>query len=430
MEIEYSAKQIEYLKKAFHDDPKKDHRWNFKVGATQCGKTTVDYRSVIPERILARKNLDGIIVMTGVSLGTIERNVLIPMRNYWEDIGLPKVIDDRTRRDSANNPFLNIFGEKVYLCGMLTKTAISRLRGAKIKYCYADEVAEYNEDAFNLLKSRLSLEWSCFDGACNPESDTHWLYRFLNSDIDIFLQNYTIFDNPFLSEKYVSSLCKEYSGTVYYDRYILGVWKKAEGLIYTNFANNPSDWILYETPPIASIILGVDFGGNGSAHSFTATGYGPNMNYVVILESKKIKASGVDPTQLTDEFENFCKLVRERYKKTSMNCYCDSAEQTLINGFKNRSLKKQLGVFIKNALKTEIKDRIKLVTRLLGQKRLFFMHNAQNAINAFSTALWNSKRGLQDERLDDGTTDIDSLDSAEYTLEPETKKLLIKMETE
>ena len=58
------------------------------------------------------------------------------------------------------------------------------------------------------------------------------------------------------------------------------------------------------------------------------------------------------------------------------------------------------------------------------------MHNAQNAINAFSTALWNSKRGLQDERLDDGTTDIDSLDSAEYTLEPETKKLLIKMEAE
>ena len=66
----------------------------------------------------------------------------------------------------------------------------------------------------------------------NPEGPNHWLKKFLDSDADIYQQHYTIFDNPFLSEEFVEQLCKEYEGTVYYDRYILGKWALAEGLIY------------------------------------------------------------------------------------------------------------------------------------------------------------------------------------------------------
>lgn len=426
--FEYSPKQMQFIDEACHTDIREDHKWNIKCGATRSGKTTLDFRYVIPYCIIARKGLPGVNVIMGVSLGTIERNVLEPMRQYWASLGLPKVIGDRVRADATGNKYIMIFGEKVYLCGMLNKVAISRIRGAEFKYCYCDELAEYNKEAFELLKSRLSLEYSRCDGACNPESDTHWLYEFINSDIDIYLQNYTIFDNPFLSKKFVDELCKEYSGTVYYDRYILGRWKKAEGLVYPQFANNPKDYMLYEVPRLNSIVLGVDFGGNGSYHSFTATGIGFNFNYMVVLESKRIVATNLDPNDLNDEFEEFVNMVKEKYNVNSMECYCDSAEQTLINGLRNRSLRKQLGVVMKNALKREIKDRIKLIVRLLGQKRLFFMFNAQTAINAFSTAVYNSKVGHQDERLDDGTTDIDTVDSTEYTIEPFMQILLTKME--
>ena len=36
---------------------------------------------------------------------------------------------------------------------------------------------------------------------------------------------------------------------------------------------------------------------------------------------------------------------------------------------------------------------------------------------ALSAALWSSKGSEKDLRLDDGTTDIDSLDAFEYTIE-------------
>ena len=207
--IYYSAKQLEYLQESLHDDPNLDHRWNIKSGATQCGKTTVDYQQVIPYRIAVRKKLPGLVTILGVSLGTIERNVLIPMREYFSAMGLGAQVSP-IHKDAAGNTYVKILGQTVYLCGMMNKTAISRLRGSKFKYAYGDEVAEWNEEAFALLKSRMSLEYSCFDGACNPAGTNHFLYAFIHSDIDIFLQEYTIFDNPFLSKKYVKGLCDEY----------------------------------------------------------------------------------------------------------------------------------------------------------------------------------------------------------------------------
>ena len=47
--LNISKKQAEYIRNAHH-------RWNFKLGATQCGKTYVDTLYVIPDGILERKN--------------------------------------------------------------------------------------------------------------------------------------------------------------------------------------------------------------------------------------------------------------------------------------------------------------------------------------------------------------------------------------
>lgn len=425
--IEYSQKQLQYIKESLHLNPKEDHRWNIKSGATQCGKTTVDFQEVIPFRIAVRHNMPGLVTILGVSLGTIERNVLIPMREYFRAKNLPRAVS-QIHKDAAGNTYVKILNQIVYLCGMMNKTAISRLRGSKFKYAYGDEVAEWNEEAFALLKSRMSLEYSCFDGACNPESDTHFFYKFIHSNIDIYLQEYTIFDNPFLSKKYVQGLCDEYAGTVYYDRYILGLWKKAEGLCYPIIANGKNELILTKIPQIQFIICGVDFGGNGSRHSFTATGYGPNLQYIVVLEAKKIDAAGVDPQELNDRFEAFIRMVKSKYSVSGVEVRCDSAEQTLINGFVNLSKRKVLGAVIKNAIKSKINDRIKLITRLVAQHRLYWMEWAMASYNAMATCVWNSKEGHLDERLDDGSTDIDSVDSTEYTIEVYADKLLKIME--
>ena len=85
---------------------------------------------------------------------------------------------------------------------------VNQIRGSSIKYCYGDEVATWNEEVFNILKSRLDKDYSRFDGTLNPEAPTHWVKKFLDSDADIYQQHYTIDDNPTLSAVFVDNLKK------------------------------------------------------------------------------------------------------------------------------------------------------------------------------------------------------------------------------
>lgn len=84
---------------------------------------------------------------------------------------------------------------------------------------------------FQMLKSRLRCEHSRFDGTCNPDSPNHWFKRFLDGDSDIYRQDYTIWDGA-LAPDVIEALIKDYGSGVYYDRYILGKWTLAEGLVY------------------------------------------------------------------------------------------------------------------------------------------------------------------------------------------------------
>ena len=215
----FSQKQMEYFQNA-------NHRWNFKTGATRSGKTYMDY-FVIPKRIRARIGLPGLSVILGVTKSTIERNILEPMRNIWGSDLVGEI-------NSQNKCYL--FGEMVYCLGAEKVSQVSKLRGASIKYVYGDEVADWNEEVFEMLKSRLDKPYSCFDGALNPQGPNHWLKAFLEGDYDVYCQKYTIFDNPFLDPKFVQDLCKEYEGSVYYKRYIMGEWAIAEGLVYPMFS--------------------------------------------------------------------------------------------------------------------------------------------------------------------------------------------------
>ena len=213
-----------------------DHRWNFKGGATRSGKTYLDYHWVIPMRIRERVGKDGLTVILGVTKSTIERNVLEPMRNLFGDDLVGFIGSDNTAR---------LFGERCYCLGAEKLSQVSKLRGSSIKYCYGDEVADWSEDVFNLLKSRLDKSYSRFDGTYNPQGPNHWLHVFLQSDADIFSQTYGIDDNPFLPKEFVENLKAEYKGTVLYDRYILGLWAAAEGALFTTNPKYTDDETLF-----------------------------------------------------------------------------------------------------------------------------------------------------------------------------------------
>ena len=244
MTIELSPMQNDFINRC-------THRYNFKVGAVRSGKSFVDISFIIPQRIRKVKNERGLNVILGVSRDTIERNVLQPMREIYTHVNV-----------STINPTTNIAtigGVPVYCLGAEKVSQVAKIQGTSIKYCYGDEVAKWNKEVFEMLKSRLDKPYSKMDGALNPESPNHWLKAFIDKpDIDCYTQHYTIFDNPFLPKEYVDNLCKEYEGTVYYGRYIQGEWTLAEGLIYPHYEACIKEPPADETP--SDFVLSIDYG--------------------------------------------------------------------------------------------------------------------------------------------------------------------------
>ena len=400
-----STKQREFLDGC-------NHRWNVKTGATGSGKTWLDYAVVIPKRLLALRG-EGAAVILGNTQGTANRNVLEPMREIWGEALVGTIRGDNSAM---------LFGRKVYVMGADNKKHVARIQGMTIEYAYGDEVTTWAEAVFQMLKSRLRCAHSRFDGTCNPDAPQHWLKKFLDSDADIFKQSSTIFDNPHIPAEVVESLCREYAGTVYYNRFILGQWVAAEGVVYRQFADDPERFIVDDMPGqrIRNAVIGVDFGGGTSAHAFCCMGF-TTAGALVVLDEYHEKAA-LTPNKLAEAFVDFVRRCKARWLVTDV--WCDSAEQTLINGLRAAAAAERVGVNIGNAMKRPINDRIRATCILMGAGRFFVCRTCTSTIDALKSALWDSKHVTEDVRLDDGTTNIDNLDAMEYSFEREIPGLI------
>lgn len=404
-----SPKQDEFIKNA-------NHRFNIKVGARRCGKTYLDNLWTIPKRIIERKSKDGLYVILGVSNGTIERNVLQPLRQIYGG----KLVGTIKKDNIAT-----LFGEQVYCLGAEKVNQVSKIQGTSIKYCYGDEIAKWNQEVFFMLLGSLDKPYSMCDGALNPENQSHWFKKdFLDmadeKKLDIYVQHYTIFDNPFLPKEFVDNLCREYEGTVYYDRLILGLWKNAEGIIYRQFADNPSLFIKDEAKDekgndinFLIVSIGIDYGANQSTTRFICNGITPYFKEVWALDELKIE--GVySPDALYEKFIEFYNRIIQKYGKVT-HAFGDygALGEILTFGLNRYLQQKKIPLKVDDCIKGRIVDRIELDCQLFGQHKRFILKKCNGLISAYSEALWNDKK--QDERLDDGTTDIDSLDANEYS---------------
>lgn len=393
-----SSMQMDYLMNA-------NHRWNIKTGATGSGKSFMDFTVLIPKR-LERLRGEGLVVFLGNTRGTLDRNIFEPMREWW-----PGLISD-IHSDNT----IEIFGKTCYAMGADNKKHVDRIRGSTIEYAYGDEVTTWSPDVFDMLKSRLRCPHSKFDGTCNPEGPQHWFKKFLDGDADIYQQNYTLYDNPFLTDDFVRNLEREYAGTVLFSRYINGLWTAAEGAIYTPWNDDSSRFKRsVSRQEISRAILGWDFGGNGSASAGVLIGVLKGYKGIAILREYYQKGV-ITPEKQEAAFVEFARGCQEDYGMVEVRC--DSAEQTLIAGFKAAAMKAGLRVDIKNAIKGEITDRIRFTVRCMGRGAFFVDPGCVHVMEALSSAVYDPKYVTEDVRLDNGSTNIDSLDAMEYGFEP------------
>lgn len=251
-------------------------------------------------------------------------------------------------------------------------------------------------------------------------------------------EHFNIFENINIPKQRIAEIVSQYDkDSIWYIRDIEGKRSIAEGLIYvklaTSIAAEDDEYIvpLEETIDMAKrgefieLNIGVDFGGNGSGHAFVASGITQGYEKLYVLSSEWHDADGTDPDDLNRMFMKFVEKILDRYGFIT-NVYCDSAELVLKRGLQKAMIEAELGnINVTNAAKCKITDRIFTMTTLSATGRVFFTPDCESVLEAISMAVWNPKK-MELERLDDGTSDIDSLDAMEYSFEKRIKKFIKK----
>lgn len=405
--LTFTPKQQELLSMFKHD---KLHRLNLLEGSVRSGKTWISL--VLWAIWISSRPKNHLYLMTGKTLQTLKRNCLLPLQ---------ELVGENNFTFSINAKEGKLFGRKMMLEGANDAQSEHKIRGITLGGAYADELTLYPEDFFVMLLSRLSVPGAKFIGTTNPDRPGHWLkVNYMDDpDTNMLCIKFLIDDNTTLDKEYVESIKKEYQG-VFYDRFILGRWVSAEGCIYTAFANNKSSFIIKEPPKdIMLTTIGFDFGNNGSAHAGNCTGITKGYNEVITLD-EYYRKEAISPEVLINDICDFIVRVQRKYR--CYDAYFDSAETTLIQGVKLAVQRRKIPINIRNAKKGAINERIRLYQMLQGTGRYKIMSHCKNTIEAFSTSVWAPKNA--DERLDDGTTNIDNLDAQEYSTEPFMQQLM------
>lgn len=400
--LQFTLKQQELMSLLKHN---KLHRLNLLEGSVRSGKTWISL--LLWAVWISTRPVDYAYLMCAKTLQTLKRNCLMLLQ---------ELVGEDNFKFSISTKEGRLFGRKILFEGANDAKSENKIRGMTLGGAYCDELTLFPKDFFTMLLSRLSATGAKLIATTNPDVPTHWLKKDYidNKKVDMLVLRFLIDDNTTLPADYIRDIKKEYTG-VYYERFILGNWVAAEGVIYPQFADNPARYII-NTPPddLIFVSIGGDFGGNGSAHTLNATGFTVGFKYIVTLDEYYRKET-ISPYQLEDDFCNFIEGVCSRYKCTEV--YLDSAEQILIKGVKLAAQRRGLRVNIHNARKGDINKRIIFYNRLIAAGRYKIMENCKHTIEAFQTAIWKPNT-TEEKRLDDGSINIDSLDAQEYSTEP------------
>ena len=417
----FSAKHKAYIRKAL------SCKMSVAEGSIRSGKT-ID-NCIIAAAYLERCK-DKIHLASGSTIGNAKLNI-----GACNGFGLENLFRGRCKWGKyKGNECLYLFtqtGEKIVIfAGGGKSDSYKKILGNSYGLWIATEINEHydsDDSRESFIKVAFGRQVASYEpkilwdlNPCAPRNKIYDEYIDLYKKTYIGGYNYehfTLTDNYSITEQRRREIEAQYDvNSVWYKRDILGERCVAEGLVYQQYANNPDEYDVEEVDgsDLMTINIGVDFGGTGSAHTFVATGFLWRFEKVIPLQSVRIKEA-IDPEQLNKRFADFVKLVYNQYKKP-MNVYADSAEQVLIRGLRRVSLQERLPVMIHNARKLPINDRIRLVNKLIAQGRFGVHKDAKTVKTALCEALWNPKK--DDERLDDNSSDIDSVDALEYSIEP------------
>lgn len=245
----YTNKQLQLMRLWQY---KKLKRLNILEGSVSSGKTWISL--VLWGFWVATMPPDKLYLMVGKSLTTLKRNCLVLLEELFGTSNF-------TFSTSAKEAYL--FGRRILLEGANDARSESKIRGLTLQGAYCDELTLFPRDFFVMLLSRLRVPGAKLIATTNPDSPEHWLkkeYIDRQDELDLLDLKFLLDDNTTLDPQYVESVKKEYTG-VFYNRFILGEWAIAEGLIYPQFEKER--YVIPDNPELSkygNYYISVDYG--------------------------------------------------------------------------------------------------------------------------------------------------------------------------
>lgn len=256
----------------------------------------------------------------------------------------------------------------------------------------------------------------------NPNADIYKNYidKFMGLDWYRY-EHFNIFDNATMSQERIEEIQNKYDmNSVWYKRDILGERMVAEGLVFPYFANDCKPYLFKyrhlkekmkeQGKRFSHLIIGVDFGDNGSKYSWHLTGFTNDWDYMWALdEGDMAKSNAIDATKFCKAFVRFYKRCIESYGYIEW-IFPDSASNTLINTLRAYFYAEGLdGSIIAPVKKNELTDRPITVDSLLVTGRLKIEEHCKNLINTLSELVWDEKMDIpKDENVNNINDDWDS----------------------
>ena len=226
-------------------------RINLLEGSVSSGKTWISlvlwafWVKTMPN------DKDSLYLMGARSLTTLKRNCLLLLQS---------LVGESNFKFSLNSKEGTLFGRHIILEGANDAQAEAKIRGITLQGAYLDEATKLPRDFWAMLLSRLRKPGAKLIATTNPDAPGHWLkqeYIDRADELDFLDVKFILDDNTMLPAEYVENIKREYTG-VYYQRFILGQWTLAEGLIYPMYAD------AIAKPPenghFSNMVLSIDYG--------------------------------------------------------------------------------------------------------------------------------------------------------------------------
>ena len=274
-----------------------------------------------------------------------------------------------------------------YLFGGHDESSYTAIQGITLAGVLLDEVALMPRSFVEQALARCSVPGSKFWFNCNPAGPGHWFYRewvLRARERNLLHLHFTMEDNPALSEPVKARYRRLYTGA-FYDRYVLGLWRGAEGLVYDMFDERRH--LLSQLPPLrGETYVSVDYG---------------TLNPTVFLKWRRAERGGWVCTG-----EYYWSGREERRQKTDGDYAGDLARflegevpRAVVVDPSAASFMEELRRRGWPVLRADnrVADGIRRVGELLREGQLLFSAGCRRTVEEFQSYLWDETAAAQGE---------------------------------